>query len=278
MWNLIIKNLQITVKIIVMITTLLIIIEYFEVKYAVKIREKLIGRPINQYVIASLLGAVPGCMDAFLIVSLYIHGLVSFGALTAVMLSTAGDEAFIMLAMAPEAALKIFAITIVLGIIGGFLADKTIKHLKIKTCEHCKIEIHEEATGLHFLKEHVYAHIIKKHIPKLFLWIFVPLTLVEYLMQNFDLASLISGMPVLALIVFAALVGIIPESGPHIIFVILFSKGLIPFSVLLVSTLSQDGHGLLPLISHTVKDTVYVQIFTTGFSLIVGIILYLFGA
>ena len=31
-------------------------------------------------------------------------------------------------------------------------------------------------------------------------------------------------------------------------------------------------------ISHTVKDTVYVQIFTTGFSLIVGIILYLFGA
>ena len=96
--------------------------------------------------------------------------------------------------------------------------------------------------------------------------------LVEYLMQNFDFASVISGMPVLALIVFAALVGIIPESGPHIIFLIMYSKGLIPFSVLLVSTLSQDGHGLLPLISHTVKDTLYVQIFTTGFSLIVGII------
>ena len=179
--------------------------------------------------------------------------------------------------MVPEAAIKIFAITIVLGIIGGFLADKTIKRLKIKTCEPCKIKIHEELTGQHFLKEHVYGHILMKHIPKLFLWIFVPLTLVEFLIQNFDFASLISGMPVLTLIVFAALVGIVPESGPHMIFLILYSKGLIPFSVLLVSTLSQDGHGLLPLLSHTIKDTLYVQIFTTGFSLIVGIILYMFG-
>ncbi len=133
MWNLIVKNLIMTAKIIVMVTILLIITEYLEMKYKEKIREKLIGRPIRQYVMASLLGAVPGCMDAFLIVSLYIHGLVGFGALAAVMLSTAGDEAFIMLAMAPEAALKIFVITIILGIIGGLLADKAVKSLKIKT-------------------------------------------------------------------------------------------------------------------------------------------------
>ena len=276
MWNLIIKNFVMTVKIIVMVSVLLIVIEYLELKYKGKIREKLIGRPINQYVIASLLGAVPGCMDTFLIVSLYTHGLVGFGALVAVMLSTAGDEAFIMLAMAPEAAIKIFGLTIILGVFGGFLADETVKRLKIKTCEHCKIEIHEEESGLHFLKEHIYGHIIKKHVPKLFLWIFVPLTLVEILIQNYDFASLISGMPAYALIILAAVVGIIPESGPHMIFLILYSKGLIPFSVLLVSTLSQDGHGLLPLLSHSLKDTVYVQMFTTGFSIIVGIVLYLF--
>lgn len=264
-------------KIITMVTILLIVVEYLELKYEGKIRNKLIGRPMNQYVIASLLGAVPGCIDAFLIVSLYIHGLVGFGALTAVMLSTAGDEAFVMLAMAPEAALKVFAITTMLGIIGGFLADKAVKSFKIKTCEPCRIEVHEEKTSLHFLKEHVYGHILKGHIPKLFLWIFVPLTLVEFLIQNFDFTSLISGMPILALIVFAALVGVIPESGPHMIFLILYTKGLIPFSVLLVSTLSQDGHGLLPLLSYSVRDTFYVQIFTTGFSLVVGVALYLFG-
>ncbi len=277
LWNLILKNFRMTAKIIVMVTILLILTEYFEVRFKDKIREVITGKPLNQYVMASLLGAIPGCMDAFLVVSLYIHGLVGFGALTAVMLSTAGDEAFIMLAMVPEAAVKIFAITIILGIIGGFLADETVKRLKIKTCEQCKIEIHEEKPDLHFLREHIYDHIIKQHVPKLFFWIFVPLTVVEFLLQNFDFASVISGLPVSVLIVLAALVGIIPESGPHMIFLILYSKGLIPFSVLLVSTLSQDGHGLLPLLSHTVKDTVYVQVFTTGFSLVIGIILLVMG-
>jgi len=69
-----------TAKIIVMVTILLIVIKYLELKYTRNIREKLSGRPINQYVIVSLLDAVPGCMDAFLIVSLYIHSLVGFGA------------------------------------------------------------------------------------------------------------------------------------------------------------------------------------------------------
>jgi hypothetical protein len=100
---------------------------------------------------------------------------------------------------------------------------------------------------------------------------------VEFLLKTFDLSSLISSLPVTVLIFFAALIGIIPESGPHMIFLILYSKGLIPFSVLLVSTLSQDGHGLLPLLSHSIKDTIYVQVFTTTFSLIVGLILILFN-
>ncbi len=277
MWSIIYNNLLTTTKLVLIITILMICIEYLELKYKNKISEKITKQPLNQYVLAALLGAIPGCMDAFLVVSLYTHGLVGFGALAAVMISTAGDEAFIMLAIAPNAALKIFAISIILGIIGGFLADKTVKRLKIKTSESCKIEIHEEETNLHFLKEHVYGHIIKEHVPKLFIWIFVPLTLVEYLIQNYNFDSLISGLPIFALIFFAALVGVIPESGPHMIFLILFSKGLIPFSVLLVSTLSQDGHGLLPLLSYSVKDTVYLQIFTTVFSLIVGIILILFG-
>jgi hypothetical protein len=266
-----------TIKIIVIVTSLMIIIEYLEIKFNKQISELLTRRPLYQYIMASLLGAVPGCIDAFLVVSLYIHGMVGFGALTAVMISTAGDEAFVMLMMAPVAAIKIFGITILLGLIGGFLADKCIKAFNIKTCEHCRIEIHDEQTGTHFLKEHIFEHILKEHIPKLFVWIFFPLVLVDFLIQNFDFASIISGLPVSVLIIFSALVGIIPESGPHMIFLILYAKGLIPFSVLLVSTLSQDGHGLLPLLSHTIKDTLYVQIFTTGFSLLVGIILILSG-
>jgi hypothetical protein len=275
LWSLFLNNFFTTTKIILMITILMIIIEYLELKFQDKIREKITNRPMNQYLIASVLGTIPGCLDAFFIVSLYTHGLVGFGALVSVMLSTAGDEAFIMLAMIPNAALKIFAICLILGIIGGILADKIIKLLNVKIREHCIIEIHEEETNLHFLREHVYKHILKEHVPRLFLWIFFPLTVVDYLIMNFDLASIIEGLPVMWLIFISAVVGIIPESGPHMIFLVLYSKGLIPFSVLLVSTLSQDGHGLLPLLSHSIKDTIFVQIFTTGFSLIIGIILYL---
>ena len=277
MWDIVYDNFQLTCKIVLMVFVLLVIIEYLEMKYEDRLRSLLKGRPFIQCVAASLLGAVPGCMDAFLVVSLYIHGFVGFGALVAVMLSTAGDEAFIMLAIAPEAAVKIFGLTIILGIIGGILAEIFVDYFKIKTCENCVIDIHEEKTGNHFLREHVYKHIVKEHLPKLFLWIFIPLTLIEFLIQNFDFASLISGLPVWALIVFAAVVGILPESGPHLVFLLLYSKGLIPFTVLLVSTLSQDGHGLLPLLSHTVKDTIYVQLFTTTFSLIVGFTLYFMG-
>jgi hypothetical protein len=98
---------------------------------------------------------------------------------------------------------------------------------------------------------------------------------VNLLINNFDLGSIISNLPLFLLIVFAALVGIIPESGPHLLFLMLFSKGMIPFSVLLVNTISQDGHGLLPLLSYSVKDSIYVQVFTTSFALIVGMILLL---
>jgi hypothetical protein len=256
----------------------MVIIEFLELKFKDKLQNLITMKPVNQYVMASLLGVVPGCMDAFFIVSLYVHGLVGFGALVSVMLSTAGDEAFIMLAIIPKEALLIFAICMILGMIGGFTVDKIAKMINLKTCQPCTIEIHEvDLNFTHFFREHVYGHILKKHVPKLFLWIFFTLQVVNYLTVNFDLISIISSLSKLTLIIIAALIGIIPESGPHLIFLILYSRGIIPFSVLLVNTLSQDGHGLLPLLSYSVKDTIYVQIFTTIFSLIVGLLIFLLG-
>jgi hypothetical protein len=183
-----------------------------------------------------------------------------------------------MLALVPEATFFIIAICIVLGIVGGFLADKTVKMIGVKTSQPCSIEIHEdEFQPKHFIKEHIYDHVFKKHIPRIFLWVFFTLLAVEYLMAVLDLESIIAATPRFALILLAALIGIIPESGPHIFFIVLYSRGLIPFSVLLINTLSQDGHGLLPLLSYSVRDTIYVQIFTTLFSIIVGVILYVVG-
>lgn len=267
-------------KIIAMVISLMAVIEFLELKYKDEIREKITAKPLNQYIISSLLGAMPGCMDAFFVVSLYVHGVVGFGALTAVMLSTAGDEAYIMLATIPGSALVIFAICALLGVLGGLLADKVVKRINLKTCRPCEIEIHEREKMLsvkHFFKEHFFGHIVKRHLPRLFSWIFFTLLAVGILEQYFDLQELISPLPPWLLIVLAALLGIIPESGPHLVFVILFSKGMVPFSVLLVNTLSQDGHGLLPLLSYSVRDAVYVQIFTTLFALAIGIIVFFLG-
>ena len=59
---------------------------------------------IGQVVISAFLGVIPGCMGGFASVSLYTHGLISFGALVAMMIASSGDEAFVMLAMFPDKA------------------------------------------------------------------------------------------------------------------------------------------------------------------------------
>jgi hypothetical protein len=149
--------------------------------------------------------------------------------------------------------------------------------LHLEFDQSCDYHVKEGDQEKGFLREHVLDHIILEHAPRLFLWIFIPLFIIDTVTLGFDFSSYVSGMSVLVLIIFAALVGVIPESGPHLVFVILYSRGLIPLPVLIVNTLSQDGHGLLPLLSHSFKDTVYVQIFTTVFSLAVGILLYMAG-
>jgi hypothetical protein len=73
------------------------------------------------------------------------------------------------------------------------------------------------------------------------------------------------------------LVGLIPESGPHIIFVKLFADGMIPFSVLLTSSIVQDGHGMLPMLSYSIEDTVKIKLFNFAFGIIIGLILFSFG-
>ncbi|MDI6889170.1 MAG: putative manganese transporter [Methanocellales archaeon] len=267
-----------TLKILLIVLALMVLIEYLELRFKDKIREKITKKPSNQYIISSFLGAVPGCVDAFFIVSLYVHGMVGFGALAAVMIATAGDEAFVMLAMMPGTALSIFAICLVLGIIAGFLADGIARKVKLKTCQPCEIEIHEvERLDLkHFFREHVYDHIVKIHMPRLFLWLFFTMLAINILMTKFDLGGILPQNKLL-LILLAALVGIIPESGPHLIFLLLFVEGLIPFSVLLVNSIVQDGHGLLPLLSYSVRDTFYVKIFNVAFGLVIGLILFFIG-
>jgi hypothetical protein len=74
-----------------------------------------------------------------------------------------------------------------------------------------------------------------------------------------------------------ALLGIVPESGPHLIFVMMYAQGLVPFSVLFTTSFVQDGHGMLPLLSYSIKDSVLIKIFNLLFGLAIGGILFALG-
>lgn len=121
----------------------------------------------------------------------------------------------------------------------------------------------------HFLKEHVWKHIIKKHFFKIFLWTFFTLLALSILTSYVDLESLIGDNLYIVLLV-AVLVGIIPESGPHFVFVILFASGSLPLSILLASSIVQDGHGSLPLLAESQKSFIVVKLINVTVGLLVG--------
>ena len=128
----------------------------------------------------------------------------------------------------------------------------------------------------HYLKEHIWAHIVKKHLWRVFLWTFFALLFIALGTQHWNLEGFIrSNMGWVLLI--SALARTIPEAGPHMIFVMMFAEGFIPFSVLLTSSIVQDGHGMLPLLSYTVRDSILIKIFNLLFGLGIGASLFVLG-
>ncbi len=370
---------------------MMLVIEYLNVLSKGNWEKSLINHKWRQWFLASFLGATPGCLGAYATVSLYMHRIISFGALTGAMIATSGDEAFVMLAMFPQKALIIFGVLFTLGIAIGILTDiifknhltKTNEHLEQynavhteharcvpfsrnemttqwKNCspqrgwltlflmifvigilsgqfehnhsqstntadstefhnitanhitgkdthdniEHTNNKNHTEEnhtdhnnwdwiritlllTGLiglfiiisvpdHFLEEHLWNHIAKIHIWRIFLWTFGALILVKLLMSHTNTAEIITQNHI-PMLIMACLLGIIPESGPHLIFVTLFAEGAAPLSILLASSIAQDGHGMLPLLSHSRLAFLGIKAINILIALTVGLLGYYTG-
>lgn len=128
----------------------------------------------------------------------------------------------------------------------------------------------------HFITEHLWGHVIKKHFLKIFLWTFGAIVLIEYGMPNLHAEDWISQNQLIVLFA-AVLIGIIPESGPHMVFVTLFAGGYIPFSILLASSIVQDGHGGLPLLAESQRSFLLVKGINVVIALLSGFIGIAFG-
>ena len=121
----------------------------------------------------------------------------------------------------------------------------------------------------HFVDEHLWHHIVRKHLPVIFAWTFGVLLVLGIALQYVDIDHWISSNTAL-MILLATLIGIIPESGPHLIFVTLFATGVVPFPVLLASSISQDGHASIPLLAESRKSFLWAKIINCAVALAAG--------
>jgi len=297
------------------VAAMMLLIEYLNVLSSGQWSERLARGRIGQYLLAAFLGATPGCLGAFTVVTLYSHGAVSFGSVVAAMIATSGDEAFVMLALIPKTALALTAILFVLAVLAGitvdFIAGKRsgswprcqalVIHPEEKTRWLSSAEVLAQwkdcsaARGVlttallmfaaaiaggqigpsawdwvrisligvsaaslfvvvtvpdHFLEEHLWRHVARKHAPRVFLWTLAALA-ASGPVERFLKVSGAAPESNWLLLLMACSIGLIPESGPHLIFVTLYAQHAVPFSVLLASSIVQDGHGMLPMLAHS---------------------------
>ncbi|GAB4291689.1 MAG: putative manganese transporter [Myxococcota bacterium] len=315
------------------VLTMMLIVEYINVLTTGSWMERLSrSRPL-QYILSAFLGALPGCLGPYIVVTLYSHRIVTLGALVAAMVATSGDESFVMLALFPQKALILFGALFVTGLLAGIVVDLFIrrppesgeeKHFEMHLDERCNCfptkavlgewrnlslargvlssvllllllsfilgelgpegwdwmrvtMIFVSGFGLfivstvpeHFLKEHLWEHIVKKHFLSLILWTVGALVVVEIISHQLNISALITDN-VFSVLIIASLVGLIPTSGPHLVFVTLFAQGTLPFSVLFASSIVQDGHGMIPLLAHSRKDFALVKLINLAIGLALG--------
>jgi len=318
------------------VLVMMLLIEYINVQTQGSWQFALRKSRFGQYVLGAFLGAVPGCLGAFTVVSLYSHRALSFGALVAAMIATSGDEAFVMFSMFPLQALWISLVLFLVAMLAGWLSDALFKNQAIFLVrEDHELELHKEeacncfppdgilnqlwqitfaravlismfggflfllVTGLldpggwdwmkitftlgssfalfvvltvpdHFLEQHLWEHVIKKHLKRIFVWTFGALLAIHYLDAYLNVNEWIQDNLYLVLLI-AVVVGIIPESGPHLVFVTLFAQGSIPFSILLANSIVQDGHGTLPLLAVSGRAFLWLKLVNIAFGLLLGL-------
>ncbi len=280
-----ISSLKESVGIIVIVFLLMLLIEIVVLKYKhilIRLSEK---NSLLAYIVSSVFGIIPNCSTTFAMDTLYMSGLLSFGGLIAVMVSTVDDIGLLVFSKTIEGHLSLiimliyFLSLLVLGIAGGKIADFVAVKLKWKFNIKCDIVEHEavEFKLSHFIREHIYEHIIRKHIWKIFIWMFITLFVIGLFPDIFSQGRLMTINKVYVLL-FSALIGLIPSPAPNfLIFNIFVMHPASMFSVFLTNSIVQDGHGLLPILGYSLKDAVKVKVFKLIFGIIVGLIVLSIG-
>lgn len=255
------------------VTALMLAIEALDFWLKGRMLERLRRTRIGQVLASALLGVIPGCAGGYVSVSMYARGMFSFGALLAMMVATTGDEAFLMLALFPKKALPIFAALLVLALAAGWGADALSRRRRGDAQYIGDFHPHGNHSG-DTLRQSL-LHILP-HAARVFLWTFGVLLLVAFLQEKIDLGTWIQAHPAFSIGI-AILVGLIPQSGPHMAFVTLFADGLLPLPVLIANCIVQEGHAGLPLLSESKSAWLRAKLIKVCIAVIISVILTLAG-
>lgn len=344
MIEILLDSLRTAILVTGLVIVMMMLIEVFNIRSDGRMLRNLKHHRVGQVLLSAFLGVIPGCMGGFASVSLYTHGLISFGALTAMLIASSGDEAFVMLAMFPARSAWIFLVLFTVAVVAGLIVD--LFHNRYVGCK--SMNVHEEdldrehhhdehrhygwkrilmfvgvavfvaalvsgrlehgeevdqagfnllseewmnwlfaALSLavlcvlifakdHFVEEHLWEHIVCHHLPSIFMWTLCTLLVIGVLTSYLDISAWISDNTIL-MILLAAAVGVIPESGPHFIFVSLYAAGVVPLPVLMASCISQDGHASLPLLAESRSVFLKAKLINVTIAVAVACLMY-FGS
>jgi hypothetical protein len=76
------------------------------------------------FVTASFMGVLPGCGGAIVVITQYVSGQMSFGAVTAVLTSTMEDAAFLLLVAEPITGAFLLMLSFVVGVITESIVNR----------------------------------------------------------------------------------------------------------------------------------------------------------
>ena len=294
-WSALLDILKESLLITAIVTALMLLIEYLSYRTEGKIVTLLRRSKVGGVVAAAVLGVIPGCVGGYITVSMYSRRVFSFSALLAMMIASTGDEAFVMLAMYPVTALWIFLGLFASAIAVGLLAE-CFERRRSSDCprpdgqcegrpdgQSCTgpsanpapqsaaaVASHNEGKDLRHRMLHTLGEALK-----IFAWAFGVLLAVQLASTYVDLETWISDNTAL-MIPLAVLVGLIPQSGPHLVFVTMFAQGLVPLPVLLSNCLMQDGHAGLPLLAEDKRSFFRAKGIKCILALAAGYIMMLF--
>ena len=165
----------------------------------------------------------------------------------------------------------------IFGLLAGYLGPPTWNWIRITLLLTSGVGLFIVTTVPdHFLEVHLWEHVAKTHVPRVFAWTLGALLIMHLLVDYFHLTGWMQGNRLLVLLI-ACLVGLVPESGPHLVFLTLYTQGAVSFSVLLASSIVQDGHGMLPLLAESRLDFMRIKAINFAIGMGVGLIGYVIG-